>query len=111
MAGMSNVGKSSLINDLLSTDVAKVSNTPGKTRQLFFYALRPSQGLVMVDAPGYGLASGNTKEILSWNKMMEMYLKRSTFLHRVVCLVDGRVGVQQMDVEVESLLTSAFQVT
>ena len=84
MAGASNVGKSSLINSIFSADAALVSKTPGKTRNLFFYKLSKNPNFVLVDAPGYGYAVGSKKEIDNWAKAMNIYLKKSQFIHRVL---------------------------
>lgn len=77
----------------------------GKTRQLFFYKLIGYENMVLVDAPGYGFAQGNKKEVHSWKKMMEIYLKQSAYLHRVLCLMDGRSLPGQMELEVLHDLT------
>ena len=79
MAGMSNVGKSSLINSIFRTDACKVSNTPGMTRSLFFYKVNSLENLVLIDAPGYGYAKRSKTEINKWEKCIEIYLKRSVF--------------------------------
>ena len=73
--------------------------TQGKTRNLFFFRLE-STDLVMVDSPGYGYAEGSKKEIESWRSMMNKYLTQSRHLHRVVCLVDSRRGVDEQDLQV-----------
>lgn len=57
--------------------------------------------MVLVDAPGYGYAEGNKREILGWKKMMEIYLKDSKYLHRVLCLVDGRSLPSELDNDVK----------
>jgi GTP-binding protein len=102
MAGHSNVGKSSLLNSIFNTDAAHVSKTPGKTRNLFFYKLAKDPNFILVDAPGYGYAVGSRKEIDNWAKAMNIYLKKSQFVHRVLVLVDGSRGVSSLD---ETLIT------
>ena len=54
----------------------------------------------MVDSPGYGFAEGSKKEIESWRSMMDRYLAQSRHLHRVLCLVDSRRGVDHQDLAV-----------
>ena len=64
--GRSNVGKSSLINRLAGTNVAYTSKTPGKTRTLNFLEVETKnqrENIVMVDAPGYGFAQGDQREL------------------------------------------------
>src|SRR5437763_5813726 len=73
-AGRSNVGKSSLLNALSGrTTLARVSNTPGRTRQLNFFSL--GQRLMLVDLPGYGYAEAPKHEIARWSELMRLYLK------------------------------------
>src|SRR5207244_13070422 len=72
-AGRSNVGKSSLLNALTGrTTLARVSNTPGRTRQLNFFSL--GQRLMLVDLPGYGYAEAPKHEIARWSELMPPYL-------------------------------------
>lgn len=109
VAGKSNVGKSSLINACFGERVARVSNRPGKTREILFYEVQGMSQLVLVDSPGYGYAQGNKQEVASWQKLMVTYLRKSMHLHRVLCLVDSRHGVSKFDTEVLSGLNSAFR--
>jgi GTP-binding protein len=88
-AGRSNVGKSSVLNKLANIkNLAKISHTPGKTRQINFFLI--NENLHFVDLPGYGYAqvSKSTKE--SWGKLIEEYLKKSQNLKGVVLLIDAR---------------------
>ena len=56
-----------------------------------------NEKLVLVDSPGYGTALGISKEIKSWQRLMEVYLKKSTFLHKILLLVDSQVGISGED--------------
>jgi len=98
-AGRSNVGKSSLINALCNKrQVAKVSNTPGKTRLINFYDLQIAQGrLRLVDLPGYGYAKVSKTEKESWKGMISEYLFNRETLAMVVLLVDSRLEMQESD--------------
>ena len=88
MVGRSNAGKSSFINALVGQKIAKVSQTPGKTRLLNFFDL--DDKVYMVDCPGYGFATGNRKEVLSWRQMLETYLTERQSLQGVMVIMDIR---------------------
>jgi len=107
-AGRSNVGKSSLLNALTNRKtLARVSNTPGRTQQLNFFALGGAPGaecLRLVDMPGYGYAAVGKEKVASWSQLMRDYLKGRASLARVFVLVDGRRGVKPLDEEMFDLL-------
>lgn len=87
--GRSNVGKSSIINALTNRKkLAKVSQTPGKTRLINFFLI--NNDFYLVDLPGYGYAKVSKKEQASWGKTIETYLHGRDELKRVVLLVDSR---------------------
>lgn len=87
--GRSNVGKSSIINALTNRKkLAKVSQTPGKTRLINFFLI--NNEFHLVDLPGYGYAKVSKKEKESWGKFIETYLIDRHELKRVVLLVDSR---------------------
>lgn len=88
-AGRSNVGKSSLINLLTNRrKLAKVSQNPGKTRTINFFAVNGA--FRIVDLPGYGYARVSKAEAEKWGPMMEEYLSSRPDLLKVVQLVDIR---------------------
>ena len=96
--GRSNVGKSSLINALANhRQLAKVSNTPGRTQLLNLFRL-PSGGTV-VDLPGYGFAKVPGRERAGWRAMIEGYLLEREGLDLVLVLVDGEIGPTKLDVQ------------
>lgn len=87
--GRSNVGKSSIINALTNRKkLAKVSQTPGKTRLINFFLINDE--MYLVDLPGYGYAKVSKKEKESWGKTIETYLIEREQLKKVVLLVDSR---------------------
>ncbi len=89
LVGRSNVGKSSFINTITGNKkMARVSNTPGKTRNLNFYLLNNS--FYLVDVPGYGYASVSKKEQRKFGLMIEEYLEKRPNLIRTFMLVDLR---------------------
>ena len=61
-------------------------------------------GIVMVDAPGYGFAKGNKKELESWGQMITKYLDEGKTLYRVLCLVDAEHGLKDLDFMLYDLL-------
>lgn len=88
-AGRSNVGKSSLLNVLLRRKaLARVSNTPGRTRQINFFAV--NKQFVLADLPGYGYAKISKTRKAEWRPLIEGYLRASTKLAGVVLLLDVR---------------------
>jgi len=88
-AGRSNVGKSSLLNSLVRRkSFARVSRTPGRTREINFF--RVNNGFVLVDLPGYGYARVSKQQKSDWKPLMESYLRRTTQLRGIVLLLDIR---------------------
>ncbi len=113
--GRSNVGKSSMLNALTrSAKLARVSSTPGRTRQLQFFevALQPSPAarprtVRLCDLPGYGYAKVSHAERDRWASMIEEYLRRRSDLRAVVLIVDGRHPPMEGDREALGFLESA----
>jgi GTP-binding protein len=96
--GRSNVGKSSLINALANRkQLARVSNTPGRTQLINLFTL-PNGGTV-VDLPGYGYAAVPGREKAGWQQMIEGYLLEREELDLVFVLVDGEIGPTKLDVQ------------
>ena len=88
-AGRSNVGKSSLINTLVRRKkAARVSQTPGRTREINFFAI--NDRFTLVDLPGYGYARVAKERQAEWRPLIEGYLSASHELRGVVQLLDAR---------------------
>jgi GTP-binding protein len=88
-AGRSNVGKSSVINRLVNRKkLARVSNTPGRTREINFF--RVNDDFVLVDLPGYGYAKISKEARAAWKPLIEGYLLASPMLRGIVQLLDAR---------------------
>lgn len=88
-AGRSNVGKSSIINSLLNRkSIARISSTPGKTREINFYNL--DRKLYFVDLPGYGYAKVSKEKKQTWGDVIATYLNTRQNLALAIMLVDIR---------------------
>jgi GTP-binding protein len=95
-AGRSNVGKSSLINALTGRrTLARISNTPGRTRQMNFFDL--DARLMLVDLPGYGYAEAPKAQVARWTTLLRSYLRSRGALRRVCLLIDSRHGIKDVD--------------
>jgi GTP-binding protein len=110
-AGRSNVGKSSLLNALTGVnDLARASNTPGRTRELNLFDI--ADRLTLVDMPGYGYAKAPKQDVKKWQSMLRGYLRGRPQLVRTFVLIDARHGVLAADEDMFDLLDEsavAFQ--
>ncbi len=105
-AGRSNVGKSSLINALTGRrDLARASNTPGRTQEINYFDLGGRAWLV--DLPGYGYAEAPKALVARWQALIKAYLSGRPTLRRAFVLIDGRHGVKAVDGEIMGLLDGA----
>lgn len=87
--GRSNVGKSSLINAILKRkDLARVSQTPGKTQAIQFYLI--NEQFYIVDLPGYGYAKVPRSISSSWGELTREFFESSTQLRMLFLLLDAR---------------------
>lgn len=94
--GRSNVGKSSLINTLGGKkNLARVSRTPGKTREINYYLL--NKKFYFVDLPGYGYARVPEQMRASWGKLIEYYLEKRRQIRLAIQVVDARHGLTELD--------------
>jgi GTP-binding protein len=104
-AGRSNVGKSSLINTLLRrSKAARVSNTPGRTREINFFKINDQ--FVLVDLPGYGYARVSKEKKAEWKPMIEGYLSQSPQLRGIVQLLDVRHDPTKDDLQMLDFLST-----
>lgn len=88
LVGRSNVGKSSLINSLIGSRLARTSNTPGRTQTINFYGV--DERLCLVDLPGYGYAKVPQTVKRQWGPMIERYLTGRDNLVGVLQIIDIR---------------------
>jgi GTP-binding protein len=102
-AGRSNVGKSSLLNRLVRRKAfARVSNTPGRTREINFFKVNGS--FVLADLPGYGYARIAKSRKAEWLPLIEGYLRLSPALRGVVQLLDARHAPSDEDLQMLDFL-------
>lgn len=107
-AGRSNVGKSSLINALVNrNNLARASNTPGRTQELNFFDVGDPALFRIVDMPGYGYAKAPIKTVQQWRYLINDYLRGRVVLKRVFVLIDSRHGIKEVDHDIMSMLDSA----
>ena len=94
--GRSNVGKSSLINNLTGVNgLAKTSATPGKTRMINYFLINDE--LRFVDLPGYGYAKVGKSHLDVWSGLMGEYLLGSQSLKMIFLLLDIRHEPTEQD--------------
>ncbi|NOQ84502.1 MAG: YihA family ribosome biogenesis GTP-binding protein [Myxococcales bacterium] len=114
-AGRSNVGKSSLINNLVQRKkLVRTSSAPGCTRAINIFRVRlrtqdeqaDEAHLDLVDLPGYGYAQRSKAERKSWGPLIEGFLSERPGLRGAVVIVDIRRGVQDDDLQLLEFLES-----
>jgi GTP-binding protein len=108
--GRSNVGKSSLINTLVGTKLARTSNTPGRTRSINFYEVRragqPRPEMLFADLPGYGYAKVSREISADWARFVDPYLHQRSTLSLCLVLVDSNIPPQESDGQLVEFLAS-----
>lgn len=95
--GRSNVGKSSLINAVVGENVARTSNTPGRTQSLNLFNL--DDRIMIVDLPGYGYAKVSKVDAMRWLQRLQDYLISRRQLKRLFILIDSRIGPRDSDLD------------
>lgn len=104
-SGRSNVGKSSILNKLVRRKaMARVSNTPGRTREINFF--RVNDAFVLADLPGYGYARISKEAQALWRPLIESYLGGGGALRGVVQLLDARHPPTEQDRQMLDYLSS-----
>ena len=105
-AGRSNVGKSSLINALTGRkNLARASNTPGRTQEINF--LTAAESHYLVDLPGYGYANAPLAIVEKWQALLKQYLSGRQSLRRAFVLIDHRHGIKKVDEDILKLLDTS----
>ncbi|MFZ0705766.1 MAG: ribosome biogenesis GTP-binding protein YihA/YsxC [Candidatus Korobacteraceae bacterium] len=109
--GRSNVGKSSLINSLVGSKIAKTSNTPGRTQTINFFEVRrhgkPKAEFIFADLPGYGYARVPKEITAKWGEFINPYLEKRPSLALCLSLVDVTIPPQQLDIQLLEWLRHA----
>ncbi len=109
--GRSNVGKSSLINSLVGSKIAKTSNTPGRTQTINFFEVRrhgkPKAEFMFADLPGYGYARVPKEITAKWSEFINPYLENRPSLALCLSLVDVTIPPQQLDMQLLEWLRNA----
>ena len=109
--GRSNVGKSSVINSLVGSRLARTSSSPGRTRSINFFEVRwpgnPRPELIFADLPGYGYAKISRAISKDWPRFIEPYLNERPTLALCVALVDVNIPPQPSDRQLLSFLNAS----
>ena len=93
--GRSNVGKSSLINSITKSKIAKTSKTPGRTRSLVFFEFE--KRIRIVDFPGYGFSKIPKFNEFKIDRLIENYLSQRKVIKFIFLLIDARHGMMEID--------------
>ncbi len=96
--GRSNVGKSSLVNAIAGSVIARTSKTPGRTQSLNLFNF--GDRLAVMDLPGYGYAKISKVDVSRWLARLEEYLLGRAQLKRLFILVDSRHELKKSDFEI-----------
>jgi len=95
-SGRSNVGKSSVINQLLNhKNFARVGSAPGKTIHINYFLI--DKKLYFVDLPGYGYAKVSAQEKARWGKLIQTWFDDATLMTLGIMIVDARHQPTQDD--------------
>lgn len=102
--GRSNVGKSSLINALFGKTTARVSKTPGRTRQVnifdFIVQNKETKSLehfYLFDVPGYGHADVSKEMAQNWQNLLDTFFQMCSEKILLLNVQDCRHPVQDSD--------------
>ena len=101
--GRSNVGKSSIINAITKTkNLAKISNTPGRTQSINIFEI--NKCINLVDLPGYGFAKVSKVMRYDLSILIEDYIKNRSNLEHAYVLIDAKVGPKSLDIDMFDFL-------
>ena len=100
--GRSNVGKSSMINNLVSRKIARTSSTPGATRtinifKVYYESKCERNHIIFSDFPGFGYSKVSKAESQNWKRMIEGYILKNKQIKQIVWIFDIRREMDQLD--------------
>ncbi len=104
LAGRSNVGKSSFVNCLFNSKIARTSSTPGKTRSINIYDVDNLYNIV--DLPGFGYARVGKAERIKWAELIDDYFSIRKNIVFAFHIVDSRVEIPESDIFLQEYLNS-----
>jgi len=106
LVGRSNVGKSSLLNQLTGQkNLARVSTEPGRTQTINVFDVEGQYFLI--DFPGYGFAKTSKTKRQTFSDIIRDYLWQAQQLKLVLLIIDGRHGLTNLDREMLAYLDSS----
>ena len=101
--GRSNVGKSSLINQITKNkNLAKTSKTPGRTQTINFFLI--NNKIILADLPGYGYSKIPKKNKFKIHELLNEYFIKRQYLKKIYLLIDSKVGIKDNDFEAISVI-------
>ncbi len=107
LLGRSNVGKSSFLNSFTNQKIAKVSQTPGKTKLINFFEVEDEgKKYILVDLPGFGYAKVSKSMLKDWGKNLDEFLKNRFNIKLFIHLRDARHPNLDIDNNVDEYLKS-----
>ena len=107
LLGRSNVGKSSFLNAFANQKIAKISQTPGKTRLINFFEVEDNnKRYILVDLPGFGYAKVSKSIKKEWGKHLDEFLKNRFNIKLFIHLRDARHPNLEIDKNVDEYLKS-----
>lgn len=104
IAGKSNVGKSSTINLIARTNLARTSKLPGCTKSLNYFRLYEYPGSYIVDLPGYGFSRVNNQLRINWKHLVEEYLLKRNAICGIILVLDIRRMITTLDIQLLTFL-------
>src|SRR4030042_2772332 len=106
--GRSNVGKSSLINNLCNRKIAETSSTPGKTQSINYFLINNS--FYFIDLPGYGFTNIPKSIKKKWSLLIETYLQKRRQLKVIIFLLDIRRIPNEHDRIINNWIKSLIEI-